>query len=69
MLTEEQKRKALNCYHRWKKTVLIVSIVWDCTKCGIKKEDWEKLEKERNSKSSRMKDYFGTGLYGEQDED
>jgi hypothetical protein len=29
------------CYHDWKKTVLIISIVEDCTKCGIKKEDWE----------------------------
>jgi ribosomal protein L37AE/L43A len=69
MLTEEQKRKALSCYHRWKKTVLIVSTVWDCTKCGIKKEDWEKLEKEMPSKPSRMRDYFGTGLYNEQDDD
>ena len=29
------------CYHDWKKTLLIISTVEDCTKCGIKKEDWE----------------------------
>jgi len=27
------------CYHDWKKTVLIISTVEDCTKCGMKKED------------------------------
>lgn len=33
------------CYHDWKPTVLIISTVYDCTKCGIKKEDYEKWQK------------------------
>ena len=33
------------CYHDWKPTILIVSTVYDCTKCGIKKEDYEKWQK------------------------
>lgn len=29
------------CDHKWKPTILIVSVVYDCTKCNIKKEDYE----------------------------
>jgi hypothetical protein len=44
--TEKTEEKDLDwdqkyCYHSWKKTTLIISVVEDCTKCGIKKEDWE----------------------------
>jgi hypothetical protein len=28
----------LRCAHQWKPTVLITSTVYDCAKCGIKKE-------------------------------
>jgi hypothetical protein len=28
----------LRCAHQWKATTLITSTVYDCTKCGIKKE-------------------------------
>jgi hypothetical protein len=34
------------CSHNWKKTVLIISTVEDCTKCGLKKEIYEKWGKE-----------------------
>jgi hypothetical protein len=34
------------CSHNWKKTVLIISTVEDCTKCGVKKEIYEKWGKE-----------------------
>lgn len=36
------------CYHDWKATVLIISTVYDCCKCGVKKEDFEKW-KSQNS--------------------
>lgn len=29
----------LKCNHSWKATVLVTSTVYDCKKCGIKKED------------------------------
>ena len=32
----------LYCSHEWKGTLLIYSTVYDCIKCGIKKEDLEK---------------------------
>jgi hypothetical protein len=35
------------CNHNWKATELIVSIVFDCTKCDAKKEDvdeWENIK-------------------------
>lgn len=35
------------CYHKWKETILILSKVYDCEKCGIKKEEYEKCEKEK----------------------
>jgi hypothetical protein len=33
------------CDHKWKCTILIISNVYDCVKCGIKKEDFEKWQK------------------------
>ena len=39
------KQKA--CYHAWKPTVLIISTVYDCTKCGVKKEQYEDWEKKK----------------------
>ena len=36
-----------HCYHDWKETILILSKVYDCKKCGVKKEDYEKWEKEK----------------------
>jgi hypothetical protein len=35
------------CFHNWKATLLIISTVYDCTKCGVKKEE---LEKSQNHK-------------------
>jgi hypothetical protein len=35
------------CDHKWKCIVLIISNVYDCIKCGIKKEDFEKWQKTR----------------------
>jgi hypothetical protein len=34
------------CSHDWKKIVLITSSVYDCAKCGVKKEDYERWKKE-----------------------
>ena len=42
---EESKELPWNqkiCNHDWKKIVLITSSVYDCSKCGVKKEDYEK---------------------------
>jgi len=36
------------CIHSWKPIVLIVSKVFDCAKCGIKKEEYEEWQKRRN---------------------
>lgn len=36
------------CIHLWKPTILIISTVYDCSKCGIKKEDYEEWQKKRN---------------------
>ena len=33
------------CYHEWIPTVLIISTVYDCKKCGVKKEDYERSKK------------------------
>lgn len=33
------------CIHNWKATVLIISTVYDCTKCGIRKEDYDNYYK------------------------
>ena len=63
MVDDELKTKALSCFHNWKETVLIVSTVYDCTKCGIKKEDWEVIEKEDRDRMlknwKRSQDYGG----------
>lgn len=34
------------CYHEWKPTLLIISVVYDCVKCGIKKEDYDEWKKQ-----------------------
>lgn len=34
------------CYHEWKPTLLIISVVYDCIKCGIKKEDYDEWKKQ-----------------------
>lgn len=33
------------CWHEWKETILIVSKVYDCPKCNLKKEDYDKWNK------------------------
>jgi hypothetical protein len=35
IITNRQK----TCMHKWKATILIVSVVYDCVKCNVKKED------------------------------
>lgn len=30
------------CNHEWKSILLITSTVYDCKKCGMKKEDYDK---------------------------
>jgi hypothetical protein len=34
------------CFHEWKAILLITSTVYDCVKCGIKKEKIDRLKKE-----------------------
>jgi hypothetical protein len=34
--------KYKKCKHEWKSTQLIITTVYDCVKCGAKKEDEEK---------------------------
>jgi hypothetical protein len=29
------------CNHEWTGVLLIMSTKWHCTKCGVKKEEWE----------------------------
>ena len=33
------------CMHNWKPTILIISTVYDCSKCGVKKEDHDNYYK------------------------
>lgn len=35
----EKEYDKMYCNHEWKGTLLIYSTVYDCMKCGIKKED------------------------------
>lgn len=35
---DDAQPPTLRCAHQWKATTLITSTVYDCTKCGIKKE-------------------------------
>lgn len=35
------------CSHNWKATMLIISVVYDCTKCEAKKEEVDKWENTR----------------------
>lgn len=35
------------CIHSWKPVLLLTSTVYDCSKCKIKKEDYEKWQKNR----------------------
>lgn len=35
------------CFHDWKSIILLISIVYDCAKCGVKKEDNDEWEKNR----------------------
>ena len=30
------------CYHEWKPILLLTSTVYNCIKCGVKKEEYEK---------------------------
>jgi hypothetical protein len=30
------------CFHDWKATQLIISTVYDCKKCNVKKEEYDK---------------------------
>ena len=35
------------CRHEWKPVVLIISVVHDCAKCGVKKEIYDEWEKDK----------------------
>jgi len=37
------------CRHDWKATVLLTSTVYDCTKCGVTREEYEDAKKQRLS--------------------
>lgn len=36
------------CIHSWKPVLLLTTTVWDCEKCGKKKEEWEAECKKNN---------------------
>jgi hypothetical protein len=38
------------CAHNWKPILLLTSTVFDCSKCGLKKEDLERWKIERGEK-------------------
>ena len=38
------------CFHSWKPILLLTSTVFDCTKCGLKKEEFERWKIERGEK-------------------
>lgn len=42
---EEISLTQKTCYHDWIPTVLIISTVYDCRKCGVKKEVYERSKK------------------------
>lgn len=35
------------CMHEWKPVLLLISTVFDCAKCGMKKEDYESENKSK----------------------
>lgn len=35
------------CFHDWKPITLVISIVYNCSKCGVKKEDNDEWERSR----------------------
>lgn len=37
------------CIHSWKPIVLLISTVHDCSKCGIKKEEYEEWQQNRKT--------------------
>jgi DNA-directed RNA polymerase subunit RPC12/RpoP len=44
---EEETEKSIEykrqrCWHNFKPILLLISTVYDCEYCGIKKENWEK---------------------------
>ena len=48
----KNKEEILKCNHEWKDNLLLYSTVTDCTKCHVKKEDWDDvLLKEALTKS------------------
>lgn len=40
------KKRELECPHEWKAIGLITSIVYNCSMCGMKKEDFDKKEED-----------------------
>lgn len=38
------------CFHEWKPILLLTSTVFDCAKCGLKKEEFERWKEERSKK-------------------
>ena len=38
----EEDRLYSKCSHDWKPILLLTSTVYDCIKCGVKKEEYEK---------------------------
>lgn len=40
-INEEAPAYKTSCEHEWKGTWLIITQVWDCTKCGKHKEECE----------------------------
>lgn len=46
----DRESKEKKCQHKWKATVLIVSTVFDCELCGIKKEDYDKEQENKSKK-------------------
>lgn len=44
------------CFHQWKKTLLIYTAVYDCSECGMKKEDYD--EKEKKGKDDDSDNWF-----------
>jgi hypothetical protein len=44
----ESEYDRIYCDHSWKPILLVFSTVFDCRKCGMKKEDYEKMMKNKD---------------------
>ena len=62
----KNKDEILKCNHDWKDNLLLYSTVTDCSKCHVKKEDWDStLLEEALNKTLPKQTSFSDLMYEE----